>query len=191
MRLILKNIYFIQQLIAAICSIKESNEKNQRDKSYLTEDISKKNQMIDSMRVKLHRYEFSLKEAILFLSKPMEAYESWLNTRSDATGASANGASNHLLNAVSGAVAAANSTNVSISAIPPSRVDLKQNDSIRSRAGSAVNSQSTVKSSSLKDGKLTGPFFLFVYQILNQFQPKKNSYVGSCSKSTKARFNKS
>ncbi|KAI9327064.1 hypothetical protein DFJ73DRAFT_864483 [Zopfochytrium polystomum] len=61
----------------------ELNEKSDRDRAAANEDIQKKNAVIDRMRVKLNRYEFALKEAILFLSKPMDAYEAWLNQRQE------------------------------------------------------------------------------------------------------------
>lgn len=50
--------------------------------------ISKKNDQIDLMRVKLNRYEFALKEAVLFLGKPMETYNNWLQTGSTIVHAS-------------------------------------------------------------------------------------------------------
>jgi len=37
--------------------------------------IVRKNNLIDNMRMKLNRYEFAIKEGILFLSKPIEKYE--------------------------------------------------------------------------------------------------------------------
>ncbi|KAJ3381749.1 hypothetical protein HDU92_005142 [Lobulomyces angularis] len=40
--------------------------------------LQKKNEQIDTMRVKLNRYEFAIKEALLFLAKPMESYTAWL-----------------------------------------------------------------------------------------------------------------
>eukprot|EP00842_Homolaphlyctis_polyrhiza_P004152 jgi/Hompol1/4738/HPOL_000495-RA len=38
-----------------------------------------RNQLLDVQRIKLNRYEFALKEAILFLGKPLLSYEDWLN----------------------------------------------------------------------------------------------------------------
>ncbi|KAJ3328995.1 hypothetical protein HDU76_008852, partial [Blyttiomyces sp. JEL0837] len=92
----------------------DSKERHARDKANATEDIQKKNAVIDIMRVKLNRYEFALKEAILFLAKPMEAYESWLNNRGGNngldTGNSPTSAGAHALLA-SAVAAAAGSTN--------------------------------------------------------------------------------
>ena len=44
--------------------------------------IMKKNNLLDNMRIRVHRYEFSIKEAVLFLSKPMDQYGDWLSGRS-------------------------------------------------------------------------------------------------------------
>ncbi|KAJ3028591.1 UNVERIFIED_CONTAM: hypothetical protein HDU68_001318 [Siphonaria sp. JEL0065] len=81
---------------------KASLEKVQREKTNLAQDLLKKNQIIDKMRIKLNRYEFSLKEAILFLTKPMDAYEVWLNNK--------NLESNNtmVVTAIQGAIGAAN-----------------------------------------------------------------------------------
>ncbi|KAJ3065717.1 rab guanine nucleotide exchange factor S2 [Podochytrium sp. JEL0797] len=81
---------------------KSALEKLQREKSHLTQDMLKKNQIIDKMRIKINRYEFALKEAILFLAKPMEAYEIWLNNKSSENN---NGL---VVNAIQGALSAAN-----------------------------------------------------------------------------------
>ncbi|KAJ3107702.1 rab guanine nucleotide exchange factor S2 [Physocladia obscura] len=77
-------------------------EKAAREKEQAAEDLAKKNLLIDCMRIKLNRYEFALKEAILFLAKPMEAYEVWLNSKHSE--------SNNVIvvKAIQGAIAIAN-----------------------------------------------------------------------------------
>ncbi|KAI8621868.1 hypothetical protein BC830DRAFT_1091946 [Chytriomyces sp. MP71] len=71
-----------------------------RDRAAAAEDVRRKNFVVDRMRIKLNRYEFALKEAVLFLAKPMDAYDVWLNARvGDCAGVVA---------AMVGAVAAAN-----------------------------------------------------------------------------------
>ncbi|KAL2919595.1 hypothetical protein HK105_200507 [Polyrhizophydium stewartii] len=67
------------------------------EKGDLLDTIAKKNQLIDSQRIKLNRYEFAIKEAVLFLGKPLLAYDDWLNGKEGADP----------LAAVSSAVAAA------------------------------------------------------------------------------------
>ena len=64
----------------------DSENDSLREKEHLLEEIkslrtniSKKNEIIDSQRVKLKRYEFCVQEAILFLGKPVLAYSDWLN----------------------------------------------------------------------------------------------------------------
>ncbi|KAJ3298674.1 rab guanine nucleotide exchange factor S2 [Rhizoclosmatium sp. JEL0117] len=81
---------------------KAALEKVSREKANLSQDLLKKNLIIDKMRIKLNRYEFSLKEAILFLTKPMDAYETWLNQKTSE--------SNNVMvvNAIQGALNAAN-----------------------------------------------------------------------------------
>lgn len=37
--------------------------------------------MLDKQRIKLNRYEFALKEAVLFLGKPIQNYDNWLNNK--------------------------------------------------------------------------------------------------------------
>ncbi|KAJ3111869.1 rab guanine nucleotide exchange factor S2 [Phlyctochytrium bullatum] len=97
---------------------KDALDKHSRDRTNAQEDLQKKNGIIDKMRVKLNRYEFAIKEAILFLSKPMEGYEAWLSSRFDATGA--NGSQAMLAAAVAGAIAAAQGTPGPGSNAPPS-----------------------------------------------------------------------
>ncbi|KAJ3251008.1 hypothetical protein HDU77_006190 [Chytriomyces hyalinus] len=68
-------------------------------------DLAKKNALIDKMRIKLNRYEFALKEAVLFLSKPMHTYDAWLNNKNSE-------ANNTLVvTAIQGAI---NSANISV-----------------------------------------------------------------------------
>lgn len=55
-----------------------SLEKWDREREQHNHVLSKKNELIDTMRVKLNRYEFAIKEAMLFLAKPMEGYTAWL-----------------------------------------------------------------------------------------------------------------
>ncbi|KAI8906757.1 hypothetical protein EDD86DRAFT_271005 [Gorgonomyces haynaldii] len=57
----------------------ELQEKHQREKEAYEDTIKQKNAEIDQQRIQLKRYEFSLKEAVLFLKKPMSAYDKWLN----------------------------------------------------------------------------------------------------------------
>ncbi|KAJ3182434.1 rab guanine nucleotide exchange factor S2 [Geranomyces variabilis] len=59
--------------------VKKLNEKHAREAEIATESITNKNSLIDIMRIKLNRYEFAVKEGILFLGKPMLSYEEWLN----------------------------------------------------------------------------------------------------------------
>lgn len=58
------NIYNIQDLKQEIETLKNN--------------ILKRNEIIDSQRVKLKRYEFCVQEAIIFLGKPVLAYTDWL-----------------------------------------------------------------------------------------------------------------
>ncbi|KAJ3003913.1 rab guanine nucleotide exchange factor S2 [Thoreauomyces humboldtii] len=69
-------------------------EKATRESAIATEAINKKNHSIDVMRIKLNRYEFAVKEAIIFLGKPMLNYEEWLaRGGTAAAGGTADGAS--------------------------------------------------------------------------------------------------
>ena len=53
---------------------------HEHDKTFFNESLSKKNETMDRMRAKLKRYEFCVKEAILFLGKPIVSYNEWLNS---------------------------------------------------------------------------------------------------------------
>ncbi|KAH6563150.1 hypothetical protein BASA81_018241 [Batrachochytrium salamandrivorans] len=64
--------------------IKELIAVHNKEKESLLETISKKNLLLDMQRIKLYRYEFALKEAVLFLGKPLLAYDDWLNNRQGA-----------------------------------------------------------------------------------------------------------
>ncbi|KAJ3217943.1 rab guanine nucleotide exchange factor S2 [Dinochytrium kinnereticum] len=97
--------------------LKESADKHAKDKANAHEDLHKKNGIIDRMRVKLNRCEFAIKEAILFLSKPMEGYEAWLNSRSDSI---SNGSQAMLAAAVAGAINAAQGSSGHGTNAPPS-----------------------------------------------------------------------
>ncbi|KAJ3268273.1 hypothetical protein HK104_005419, partial [Borealophlyctis nickersoniae] len=66
----------VAELEAQVKALTDKLSKQSQDHS---EVLSKKNEIIDTMRVKLNRYEFAIKEAILFLAKPMLGYEDWLN----------------------------------------------------------------------------------------------------------------
>ncbi|KAJ3201112.1 hypothetical protein HDU82_008356 [Entophlyctis luteolus] len=70
-------------------ALKVAKEKYATEKATLMQDMATKNTRIDKMRIKLSRYEFALKEAVLFLSKPMDAYESWLTTSRDSDSSNA------------------------------------------------------------------------------------------------------
>ncbi|KAJ3104135.1 hypothetical protein HDU97_009486 [Phlyctochytrium planicorne] len=85
---------------------KDATDKLGKEKQNAMDDIQKKNGIIDKMRVKLNRYEFAIKEAILFLSKPMEGYETWLTSKADSA---LNGSQAMLAAAVAGAISAAGS----------------------------------------------------------------------------------
>ncbi|TPX33110.1 hypothetical protein SmJEL517_g03937 [Synchytrium microbalum] len=63
--------------------ITTANDKLQREKSTYAETNAKKNASLDALRVKLNRYEFAIKEAMVFLAKPQENYDEygWLAAR--------------------------------------------------------------------------------------------------------------
>ncbi|KAJ1570065.1 rab guanine nucleotide exchange factor S2 [Nowakowskiella sp. JEL0078] len=65
---------------------KVDNHKNKSEKDSLNDIIASKNAVIDVMRVKINRYEFAVKEAILFLSKPMDGYDGWLKNKREDSG---------------------------------------------------------------------------------------------------------
>ncbi|KAJ3188065.1 hypothetical protein HK101_009235 [Irineochytrium annulatum] len=88
--------------------LKDASERQHRDRAHFQEDLQKKNTTIDRMRVKLNRYEFAIKEAVLFLSKPIEGYETWLNNRAiDNAHHGPGGAQALLASAIAGAITAA------------------------------------------------------------------------------------
>ncbi|KAJ3088899.1 rab guanine nucleotide exchange factor S2 [Quaeritorhiza haematococci] len=66
------------RVVALEEGLKVAKEKAEKEKAFMSETIAKKSNTIDIMRVKLNRYEFAIKEAILFLGKPMEVYDTWL-----------------------------------------------------------------------------------------------------------------
>ena len=57
-----------------------------REQEISQETIQSKNTELDIQRIKLKRYEFALKEAMLFLNKPIASYEGWLNEASANSG---------------------------------------------------------------------------------------------------------
>ncbi|KAJ3054638.1 hypothetical protein HK097_001246 [Rhizophlyctis rosea] len=114
--------------------IKVLQQKMTTQQTDSAETLSKKNDQIDTMRVKLNRYEFAIKEAILFLSKPMLGYEEWLNRGGpDAL----QDAAEYAAMAVRGAVAAGGG-------LAPSRGEPTQEGG-RSRQASGVPSVDTRK----------------------------------------------
>ena len=46
-----------------------------QEKKISAENLDKKNKQINIMRIKLNRYEFAIKEGVLFLAKPMDMYD--------------------------------------------------------------------------------------------------------------------
>ncbi|KAI8825848.1 uncharacterized protein EV422DRAFT_514430 [Fimicolochytrium jonesii] len=75
-----KKIFGLEKRVADLeAHIKRMTERHGRDTEIASESITKKNEQIDVMRIKINRYEFAVKEAILFLGKPMLSYEEWLN----------------------------------------------------------------------------------------------------------------
>lgn len=60
--------------------MQELKEKFQKITTQTTENMTKKTSQIDKMRVQMHRYEFAIKEAVLFLSKPVDEYQDSLNS---------------------------------------------------------------------------------------------------------------
>ncbi|KAI8851279.1 hypothetical protein BC829DRAFT_441706 [Chytridium lagenaria] len=127
--------------------LKESTDRLQKDKTHAQEDLQKKTAIIDKMRVKLNRYEFAIKEAILFLSKPMEGYEAWLNSPSNMNGSQA-----MLAAAVAGAIHATQSH------APPSPSPSMQDG--RSRSPSAAPKPSAWLSPLSKDARSSSQMLL-------------------------------
>ncbi|KAJ1566902.1 hypothetical protein HK405_007985 [Cladochytrium tenue] len=66
--------------------LKSEKDGRERDRQAAAEDSARKAALADRMRVKLNRFEFAVKEAVLFLAKPMDAYEAWLSRRSNDSG---------------------------------------------------------------------------------------------------------
>ncbi|OAJ39608.1 hypothetical protein BDEG_23439 [Batrachochytrium dendrobatidis JEL423] len=71
----------LEHVAALQAEIQELNGLHEKEKGSLMDTISKKNQQLEMQRIKLYRYELALKEAVLFLGKPLMAYDNWLNNR--------------------------------------------------------------------------------------------------------------
>ncbi|KAJ3130521.1 rab guanine nucleotide exchange factor S2 [Nowakowskiella sp. JEL0407] len=121
---------------------KDENEKRSTEKDSLNDIIQSKNHVIDVMRIKINRYEFAIKEAILFLSKPMDAYDGWLKNKPDEAGVSVNSGNGEkppalhaitagLNSAISGVVATKSTTTASSAPLA-----INPEDSPKSRSNS-------------------------------------------------------
>ncbi|KAI9146252.1 hypothetical protein BKA69DRAFT_1120738 [Paraphysoderma sedebokerense] len=60
--------------------LKELNYKYENETSTYQSQLTHKNSLIDTLRVKSQRLDFAQKEAILFLSKPLEKYDTSLSS---------------------------------------------------------------------------------------------------------------
>ncbi|KAI8908257.1 hypothetical protein DFJ77DRAFT_474390 [Powellomyces hirtus] len=113
-----ETIHQLENRVAGLeAQIKKLTEKHARESEIATESINNKNGLIDVMRIKLNRYEFAVKEAILFLGKPMLNYEEWL-MRGGGSGADASaGNGNGTYDAVRSEVGSTASKTYSISEV--------------------------------------------------------------------------
>ncbi|TPX61132.1 hypothetical protein SpCBS45565_g07332 [Spizellomyces sp. 'palustris'] len=67
-----------RRIVELETQLKNVSEQKERELALTAETLMQKNDVIDVMRIKLNRYEFAIKEAILFLGKPMLNFEEWL-----------------------------------------------------------------------------------------------------------------
>ncbi|KAJ3304521.1 hypothetical protein HDV03_002730 [Kappamyces sp. JEL0829] len=55
-------------------------QESAAEKESTQETIQRKNLELNTQRVKLKQYEFALQEALVFLSKPLDKYQEWINS---------------------------------------------------------------------------------------------------------------
>ncbi|TPX52282.1 hypothetical protein SeMB42_g01529 [Synchytrium endobioticum] len=89
-RLLDEERFKVHELVARNAALQDSlnavTDKLEREKLNNVDTSAKKNAALDALRMKLNRYEFAIKEAMVFLARPQDNYDEygWLNTRAKA-----------------------------------------------------------------------------------------------------------